>query len=115
MIGWSPLKYQSNSGPTSSFSSAIKPSTEVTACITTVLIAPSYAFWAVVGASLRETAGPADSHRSRVHACSRVAISAGSSAVEAFHRLLAADPPQGVGKVVNQTPDLRGCFRKEAA
>ena len=35
-IGWSPLKYQSNRGPTSSFSSAMKPSTETTACITTV-------------------------------------------------------------------------------
>src|SRR5689334_1398694 len=37
--GWSPLKYQSKSGPTWSSSSAMKPSTETTACITTVLIA----------------------------------------------------------------------------
>src|SRR5215213_5874021 len=32
----SPLKYQSKSGPTSSFSSAMKPSTDTTACIITV-------------------------------------------------------------------------------
>src|SRR5580765_3640004 len=36
--GLSPLKYQSNRGPTSSWSSAMKPSTDTTACITTVLI-----------------------------------------------------------------------------
>src|SRR6476659_3353601 len=35
-MGRSPLKYQSNSGPTSSFSSAMKPSRDTTACITTV-------------------------------------------------------------------------------
>src|SRR4051794_35898142 len=32
----SPLKYQSNSGPTSSVSSAMKPSTDTTACMITV-------------------------------------------------------------------------------
>src|SRR6476659_370812 len=36
-ISASPLKYQSNSGPTSSPASAMKPSTDTTACITTVL------------------------------------------------------------------------------
>src|SRR5262249_43793765 len=30
--GWSPLKYQSNSGPTPSCSSAMYPSSEATAC-----------------------------------------------------------------------------------
>ena len=37
-IGVSPLKYQSNSGPTSSFSSAMKPSTDTTLCMTTLPI-----------------------------------------------------------------------------
>src|SRR5215471_7487833 len=37
-IGTPPLKYQSNSGPTSSLVSAMKPSTDTTACMNTVFI-----------------------------------------------------------------------------
>src|SRR4029453_9750789 len=36
VIGVSPLKYQSCSGPTSSFRSAMKPSTDTTLCMITV-------------------------------------------------------------------------------
>jgi hypothetical protein len=36
MIGVSPLKYHSWSGPTSSFSSAMNPSTDTTLCMITV-------------------------------------------------------------------------------
>src|SRR5947207_2914397 len=37
-MGMSPLKYHSKSGPTSSFWSAMKPSTDTTACMITVAI-----------------------------------------------------------------------------
>src|SRR3712207_3122319 len=40
--GVSPLKYQSKRGPTSSLWSAMKPSTETTLCITTVLMCVSF-------------------------------------------------------------------------
>jgi hypothetical protein len=39
----SPFPYHSNSGRTSSFSSAMKPSTDTTSCITTSPIAPPFA------------------------------------------------------------------------
>jgi hypothetical protein len=44
-IASEPLKYQSNSGPTSSLPSAMKPSADTTACISTVPMlrsCPSY-------------------------------------------------------------------------
>src|SRR5829696_8179178 len=40
--GMSPLKYQSKRGPTSSLGSAMKPSTDTTLCITTVLMCVSF-------------------------------------------------------------------------
>src|SRR2546423_4661743 len=56
----SPLKYHSNSGPTSSCSSATYPSTDTTACITTVpTLPPSRRI-----CSLRLTTADLDSHRS---------------------------------------------------
>src|SRR3954452_12625094 len=56
----SPLKYHSNSGPTSSCSSATHPSTDTTACITTVpTVPPSRRV-----CSSRLTTTDLDSHRS---------------------------------------------------
>src|SRR3954464_651548 len=40
-MSWSPVKYHSNSGPTLSSSSATNPSTDTTACITTLPTLPS--------------------------------------------------------------------------